>query len=92
MKMSDPNSVITFSGNYKKSHEAKKLMVALAAEAVAAAELTEMRVAVNKDDIIMTKKQKLSSSFPPGHDTMSCQVHPIDPFKKAHIRTTLDPA
>ena len=94
LKMPGPNGIITLSSDpYITLHtESKTAALALEAlsEALAAEELTKLRVTVDRDDVILDKRPK-STSFKPADEIVKFQVHPTDPTKTASIGTQLNP-
>lgn len=79
------------SGDYKRSHEAEQATVALTAKTIAATEFEEIHQSMDSEDIMLTKKQKLSMTFQPGQDTKTIQIHPSDTSKTAQIMANMDP-
>jgi hypothetical protein len=66
LKMPGPNGVISLKSDPSKALQAKNKMASLAlealSEALTAEELTALRTTVNRDDVVLSKRQK-SMSF-----------------------------
>ena len=94
LKMPGPNGVISLKSDPSKALRAKKKTASLAlealSEALTAEELTTLRTTVDRDDVVLSKRQK-SMSFKPADKIVKFQVHPTDPNKMASIGAQLDP-
>ena len=94
LKMPGPNGIITLASDPDIAFRAKNKTATLAlealSEALAAEELTPMRSAVDRDDVILDKRPK-STSFKPADKIVKFQVHPTDPTKIASIGAQLNP-
>ena len=94
LKMPGPNGIITLASDPDVALRAEKKTAALAlealSEALAAKELTTMRAAVDRDDVILDKRPK-STSFKPADEIVKFQVNPTDPTKTASIGTLWTP-
>ena len=94
LKMPGSNRIITISSDPDKALRAENKTASLAlealSEALAAEELTNLRSAVDKDDVILDKRSK-STSFKPAEEIVKFQVHPTDPNKTLSIGAHLDP-
>src|SRR5215216_2946841 len=94
LKMPGPNRVITISSDPDKALRAENKTASFAlealSEALVAEELTNLRLAVDKDDVILEKRSK-STPFKPAEEIVKFQVHPTDPNKTASIGAQLDP-
>ena len=94
LKMPGPNGIITLASDLDVALRAENKTAALAlealSEALAAEELTTLRVTVDRDDMILDNRPK-SASFKPVDEIVKFQVHPTDPTKTASIGTQLNP-
>jgi hypothetical protein len=94
LKMPGPNGVISLKSDPSKALRAENKMASLAlealSEALAAEELTALRTTVDRDDVVLSKRQK-STSFKPADEIVKFQVHPTDPNKTASIGAQLAP-
>ena len=82
LKMPGPNGIITLASDLDVALRAENKTTTLAlealSEALAAKELTTLRVTVHRDDVILDKRSK-STSFKPADEIVKFQVHPMDP-------------
>jgi hypothetical protein len=94
LKMPGPNGVISLKSGPRRSLRAENKMASVTlealSEALAAEELTALRTTVDKDDVVLSKRQK-SMSFKPADEIVKFQVHPTNPNKTASIGAQLDP-
>ena len=85
LKMPGPNGIITLASDPDVALRTENKTTALAlealSEALAAKELTTLRVTVHRDDVILDKRSK-STSFKPADEIVKFQFHPTDPTKQ----------
>ena len=84
LKMPGPNGVISLKSDPSKALRAENKMTSLALEAISEAltakELTTLCTTVDRDDVVLSKRQK-PTSFKPTDEIVKFQVHPTDPNK-----------
>ena len=85
LKMPRPNGIITLASDPDTALHAENKTATLAlealSEALSAEELTALRSAVDRDNVILDKRSK-STSFKPADEIVKFQVLPTDPTKQ----------